>query len=323
MKTQCKICPKMCLIALGESGDCKVRFNIDGEIKPITYGHPCSVNVDPIEKKPLFHFLPGSQVLSLATFGCNLHCKNCQNWQISQDLPAEIDKYPELLSEDVASLGEKEQCMSVAYTYTDPTVFYEYALDCSIKVNEAGLKNVLVSAGYINKEPWLELCKYTDAANIDLKSMSNDFYKTNCGATLSPVLDALVIAKENLMLEVTNLIVPTLNDSDEDLKKLSRWIKENLGKDTPLHFSKFFPQYQMKDLPATPLETLVNAKQIAESEGLQYVYIGNVGTETGGNTYCPECKNMLIERGGYFVKKNIIYNGKCPACKAEIEGVWE
>jgi len=323
MKTQCKICPKMCLIALGESGDCKVRFNIDGEIRPITYGHPCSVNVDPIEKKPLFHFLPGSQVLSLATFGCNLHCKNCQNWQISQDLPAEIDKYPELLSEDVASLGEKEQCMSVAYTYTDPTVFYEYALDCSIKVNEAGLKNVLVSAGYINKEPWLELCKYTDAANIDLKSMSNDFYKTNCGATLSPVLDALVIAKENLMLEVTNLIVPTLNDSDEDLKKLSRWIKENLGKDTPLHFSKFFPQYKMKNLPATPLETLEKAKQIAESEGLQYVYIGNIGTEKGGNTYCPECKNMLIERVGYFVKKNIIYNGKCPACKAKIEGTWE
>jgi len=313
----------MCMISPGESGDCKIRFNIDGEIKPITYGHPCSINIDPIEKKPLFHFIPGSNVLSLATVGCNLHCKNCQNWQISQSLPDEISKYPKMLPEDIASLATKHKCASVAYTYTDPTVFYEYALDCSIKVHEVGLKNVLVSAGYINKEPWLELCKHTDAANIDLKSMSNGFYKTNCGATLAPVLDALVIAKENVMLEVTNLVIPTLNDSDEDLQKLAKWIKENLGKDTPLHFSRFFPQYKMDNLPPTPLKTLEKAKQIAESEGLQYVYIGNIDSETGGNTYCPKCKNLVIDRAGYFVKRNIIYNGKCPACKAEIYGCWE
>jgi pyruvate formate lyase activating enzyme len=323
MKTQCKICPKMCWISPGESGDCKIRFNIDGKIKPITYGHPCSVNVDPIEKKPLFHFMPGSNVLSLATVGCNLHCKNCQNWQISQNLPAEISQTPELLPKDVGPLARQHGCASVAYTYTDPTVFYEYALDCSIKVHDDGLKNVLVSAGYINKKPWRELCKYTDAANIDLKSMSNDFYIKNCSATLAPVLDALIIAKENVMLEVTNLVIPTLNDSDENLRKLAKWIKENLGSDTPLHFSRFFPQYKMNNLPPTPLQTLEKAKQIAKSEGLQYVYIGNVDSKTGGNTYCPNCQKLLIERQGYFVNQNLIKSGKCPACKTEIEGVWE
>jgi len=323
MKVRCKICPKMCLISPGESGDCKVRFNIDGEIKSIMYGHPCSVNIDPIEKKPLFHVLPGSSVLSVGTFGCNLHCKNCQNWQISQNIPEDVLKYPELLPADVAPLARKHGCDSVAYTYTDPTVFYEYALDCSIKVHELGLKNIIVSAGYINKKPWRELCKYTDAANIDLKSMSNDFYKSICSITLPPVLDALVIAKENLMLEVTNLVIPTLNDSDEDLKKLCKWIKENLGEDTPLHFSRFFPQYQMNDLPPTPVETLQRAKEIAEAEGMQFVYIGNLQTKNGGNTYCPDCKKLLIERDGYLVKQNIIYNGMCPDCKTEIEGIWE
>ncbi len=323
MKVRCKICPKMCLISSGESGDCKVRFNIDGEVKSIMYGHPCSVNIDPIEKKPLFHVLPGSSVLSLGTFGCNLHCKNCQNWQISQNIPEDVSEYPELLPADVALLAKKHGCDSVAYTYTDPTVFYEYALDCSIKVNELGLKNIIVSAGYINKKPLRELCKYTDAANIDLKSMSNDFYKSVCGIMLPPVLDALVIAKENLMLEVTNLILPTLNDSDEDLKKLCKWIKENLGEDTPLHFSRFFPQYQMNDLPATPVETLQRAKEIAEAEGLRFVYIGNLQTKNGGNTYCPDCKKLLIERDGYLVRQNIIYNGICPDCKIGIEGIWE
>jgi pyruvate formate lyase activating enzyme len=313
----------MCLISPGESGDCKVRFNIDGEIKSIMYGYPCSVNIDPIEKKPLFHVLPSSSVLSVGTFGCNLHCKNCQNWQISQTIPEDVSKYPELLPADVALLARKHGCDSVAYTYTDPTVFYEYALDCSIKVHELGLKNIIVSAGYINKKPWRELCKYTDAANIDLKSMSNDFYKSVCGITLPPVLDALVIAKENLMLEVTNLVIPTLNDSDEDLKKLCKWIKENLGEDTPLHFSRFFPQYKMNNLPVTPTETLQRAKEIAEAEGLQFVYIGNLQTKNGGNTYCPECKKLLIERDGYLVKQNIIYNGMCPDCKTEIEGIWE
>ncbi|MDA3797708.1 MAG: AmmeMemoRadiSam system radical SAM enzyme [Kiritimatiellae bacterium] len=322
MKIKCKICPKMCLIALGENGDCKIRFNLDGEIKPITYGHPCSINVEPIEKKPLFHFLPGSSVLSLATFGCNLHCKNCQNWQISQNLPDEMEKYPELLPEGVAPLAKKYGCESVAYTYTDPTAFYEYALDCSIKVHEAGLKNVLVSAGYINKEPWKELCKYTDAANIDLKSMSNEFYKNNCGVTLQPVLDALVIAKENLMLEVTNLVIPTLNDTDEQLMQLAKWIKENLGEDTPLHFSQFFPQYKMMNLPPTPPETLKKAKQIAEAEGLLYVYIGNISTDDGENTYCPECKREIIERSGYVVKQNNLKSGKCKFCEAAINGVW-
>lgn len=322
MKTQCTICPKRCLIELGESGDCGIRYNINGVIKSITYGRPCAVNIDPIEKKPLFHFFPGSSVLSLATFGCNLHCKNCQNWQISQSFPEELKEYPEFLPQQVAKIAKEKKCKSVAYTYTDPTVFYEYALDCSKAVHEIGLKNVIVSAGYINKKPWKELCKFTDAANIDLKSMSDDFYITNCGARLKPVLDALVIAKDNLFLEVTNLVIPTLNDSDEQLIALARWIKNYLGDDTPLHFSRFFPQYKMNNLPPTPPATLLKAKEIAESEGMKFVYIGNLSTDNGENTYCPSCKALLVERQGYYIKQNNLINGKCPECNLSVSGIW-
>jgi len=312
----------MCSIAPGKSGLCRVRGNVDGKIKPLTYGAPCSINVDPIEKKPLFHFLPGSQILSLATAGCNLRCKFCQNWEISQGVPEDIRTYsatPDQLIEIAVSKG----CRSIAYTYTDPTVFYEYALDCSIKAREAKIKNVLVTAAYINPDPWRELCRYTDAANVDLKALSNDFYRDICGAELKPVLDALVIAKiAGVMLEVTNLVIPGLNDSDDDLINISRWIKENLGAETPLHFSRFFPQYLMMNRDPTPQATLRKAKEIAQSEGLKYVYLGNVRMEGAENTSCPSCGELLIERQGYTVLKKKLRESCCPKCKHEINGVW-
>ncbi|MBN1268069.1 MAG: AmmeMemoRadiSam system radical SAM enzyme [Kiritimatiellae bacterium] len=319
---QCGLCPKACIIRPGQSGECRIRVNLDGKLTAVTYGYPCSVHVDPIEKKPLFHFLPGSASLSLATVGCNLHCKNCQNWEISQQNP-ETSSAVHLPPEAIPAVARQQACRSVSYTYTDPIVYYEYALDGAIRCREAGLKNVLVTAGYINQEPWQELCRHVDAANIDLKALSDRFYRDVCDGTLQPVLDALVTAKDmGVMVEMTNLVIPTLNDSDRDLAALCRWTKENMGADTPLHFSRFFPHYQMRHLPPTPIETLTKAKQIAEVAGLKHVYIGNILTQDAENTFCPSCGKLLVARRRYTILENHVRDGKCNACGAEIYGLW-
>jgi pyruvate formate lyase activating enzyme len=319
---QCQLCPKGCVVQPGQSGECRIRVNIDGRLAAVTYGHPCSLNVDPMEKKPMFHFLPGTAILSLATVGCNLHCKNCQNWEISQENP-ENAPADELPPEKLPGLAKRFECRSVAYTYTDPVVYYEYALDSCIKVREAGLKNVLVTAAYINQEPWKKLLQFVDGAKIDMKSMSEDFYRDVCNATLRPVLDATVTAKSmGVWIEPTNLVIPTLNDSDDDFRKMAKWIVENLGRETPLHLSRFFPNYQMKNLPPTPSETLERGRDIATAEGLYHVYIGNISLPDAENTYCPSCKKLLVERKGYEVLQNNITAGKCPACNKEIPGVW-
>ncbi len=321
MTLECQLCPKGCVIEPGQSGECRIRANIDGRLVATTYGHPCTVHVDPVEKKPLFHFLPGTDTFSLATVGCNLHCKNCQNWEISQENPENMPAH-KLMPEEVPPLARAQGCLSVAYTYTEPLVYYEYTLDCAIQVREAGLKNVIVSAGYINKAPLKKLYAHIDGAKIDIKSMSDQFYRDICDATLGPVLDACVLAHEaGVHLEPTNLIIPTLNDSDADFTKLARWIAANLGKETPLHFSRFFPQYQMKNLPPTPAETLDRAKAIALGEGLCHVYVGNLSLPDAENTYCPSCKQLLIERHGFTVLQNKMKDGKCP-CGKEITGVW-
>ena len=323
MKLQCKLCPKGCVIAPGQSGECGVRVNVDGRLLAVTYGRPCAVHVDPVEKKPLFHFLPGTGILSIATVGCNLHCKNCQNWEISQASPLDTPA-AELSPEQLAPLATQLECESVAYTYTEPLVFYEYTLDSCCRVREAGLRNVLVTAGYINEEPLRRLCKYVDAANIDLKALSDSFYRDICGATLTPVLNTLVVAKSmGVEVEVTNLVIPTLNDGDEMLQDLSRWLVQNMGRETPLHFSRFFPQYQMKNLPPTPQETLERARRIAEGEGLHHVYIGNVTRPGAEDTFCPGCGNRLIQRRGFQVLENKIQSGHCPDCDAEVYGTWE
>jgi pyruvate formate lyase activating enzyme len=325
MKVQCELCPKNCLIEPGQSGECRVRINIDGVLRTVVYGYPCSINVDPVEKKPLFHFLPGSPILSIATVGCNLHCENCQNWEISQANP-EDGNVPAYFCppEKLISLAKTNKCPSLAYTYTDPVVFYEYTYDTAKLARQADLRSVLVTAGYINEQPWKQLLEYVDAANIDLKGMTNDFYVKVCKATLKPVQQALILARAaGVLVEVTNLIIPTLNDQPEDIRQLARWVKENLGRETPLHFSGFYPRYKMRNLPPTSLKTLETARNIALSEGLDYVYIGNLRSREGENTYCPGCKKLLIERSGYTILRNRLVNGCCPDCGKEIYGVWK
>lgn len=323
MIIRCDLCPKRCMIEPGQSGECRVRVNLDGRLLAVSYGHPCTVHVDPIEKKPLFHFLPGTSSLSLATVGCNLHCKNCQNWEISQQNPEEVAASP-LPPEKVPQLAVEHDCASVSYTYTDPVVYYEYASDSSIYARQAGLRNALVTAGYINEQPWRELCRKVDAVRIDLKALSDTFYQEICGATLQPVLDSLVIARTlGLHIEVINLLIPTLNDSDRQIADLCRWLVTHLGREIPLHFSRFFPNYQMKNLPPTPAATLLKARQIARDSGLYYVYLGNILIADGENTYCPQCGRLIVERRAYKVLQNHIDKGGCRYCQQQIYGVWQ
>lgn len=323
MQVQCELCPKMCLIKPGQSGECRVRINIDGVLRTVVYGFPCSINIDPIEKKPFFHFLPASTTLSLATVGCNLHCRNCQNWEISQCNPEDSQAVfcpPERLVE----LTKNYNCPSLSYTYTDPVIYYEYTYDTAKLARDSDIRNTLVTAGYINPEPWKKLLNYTDAARIDLKGITDDFYRQVCSATLKPVQDSIVLTRaNNVHLEIINLIIPTLNDQPEQIRQLARWLKANLGSDIPLHFSRFFPQYKMQHLPPTSLTTLDMAREIAISEGLDYVYIGNIQSRQGQNTYCPACKRLLIERSGFTVLQNQLKDGRCPDCSREIYGVWK
>jgi pyruvate formate lyase activating enzyme len=318
----CSLCPKRCRIPPGHSGDCRVRVNRDGALKAVVYGHPSALHLDPIEKKPLFHFLPGSSILSVAAVGCNLHCKNCQNWEISQANPEDIDAYALSPRRLVRAAGEVDS-RCIAYTYTEPVVFYEYTLDTAREARARGLKNVLVSAGYVNTGPFRELLTYIDAANIDCKAFSEEFYRDICDGALWPVLDAMVCAKEmGVHLEVTNLLIPTLNDSRSMIRDLVVWIRNRLGPDTPLHFSRFRPSYRMRNLPPTPAETLENARAMALDAGLHFVYIGNLYTPGAETTRCPDCGARVIVRKGYRVLENNLSHGACPVCARAIEGVW-
>jgi pyruvate formate lyase activating enzyme len=278
--------------------------------------------VDPVEKKPLYHFLPGTPILSIATVGCNLHCRNCQNWEISQGNPEEEEAY-RLDPGQVVAAAEREGCRSLAYTYTDPVVWYEYALATSELARERGLRNVLVTAAYVNPDPFRRLLAVTDAANIDLKFVDDRLYREVCGATLAPVQAALVMAKEaGVWLEVTNLVIPTLNDGPRDIARLCRWHADHLGPDTPLHFSRFVPRYRMKNLPPTPAESLEAARRIALDEGLRFVYIGNVPGTQGEWTFCPSCGEAVIRRVGYEVETSRLADGACRGCGLAIPGVW-
>lgn len=321
-KIRCKLCPKSCLIREGERGDCRIRININGRLYTVVYARPCSIHIDPVEKKPLFHFYPGFPILSLATAGCNLHCKNCQNWEISQADPENIPAY-RLRPEDIVAIARNEGCNLIAYTYTEPLTFYEYSLDTSIIAKAYDMKNVLVTAGYLNRKPLKKLYQYTDAINCDLKFFNDEMYRKITTATLKPVLDAMILAKEmDVWLEVTNLIIPTLNDNFAEIRRMCIWIRDNLGKDTPLHFSRFFPRYLLRNLPITPYSTLARAREIALEVGLNYVYIGNVFGSEAENTYCPYDKKLLIRRIGYKILENNIKDGKCKYCGKIIAGRW-
>jgi len=319
----CQLCPKHCIIQEGKRGNCGVRVNIDGKLYSIVYGEACSIAVDPIEKKPLYHFLPGSKTFSIGTAGCNLHCKHCQNWEISQADPEEIPTLS-LSPKQIIEEAKEKGCNSIAYTYTEPTVFWEYVLDTAKLAHKEGLKNIIVSNGFINPKPLEKGCKYIDAANIDLKGNAL-FYQNFTDAQIEPVLNSLKLLKDkDIWLEVTNLIIPSLNDSSEDLKDRCNWIKENLGTKTPIHFSRFFPCYRMMDIKPTSFKLLEKAYGIAKMAGLKFIYLGNVAEAFGNDTFCPSCGNLLIRRGSnYCTLENNINDKKCSKCNQSIKGVWE
>ena len=319
---QCELCPKRCCVSKGKRGACRVRENRDGKYYSLVYGNPCAVHLDPIEKKPFFHVLPATTSFSLATVGCNFQCKFCQNWEISQAFPEDVYNYdipPEMMVKKAKEVGAH----SVAYTYVEPTIFYEYMVDICHLVKKEGLLNVYHSNGFINPEPLRNLCKVTDAANIDLKGFTEAFYRDLCSGELAPVLETLkTLKKEKVHLEITNLIIPTQNDEISGIKEMCLWVKKELGPDTPIHFSRFYPLYKLRSLPPTPVSTLEKARSVALSAGLEYVYIGNVPGHEGEHTFCPKCKKMLIQRSGYMVGEINLKGGKCKYCGKPIPGIW-
>ena len=320
---KCLLCPNECKIEAGKEGECHTRINEDGILQCYAYGNPCAIHVDPIEKKPLYHFLPGTRSLSIATAGCNLACLNCQNWEISQTSPLKTRNF-DLMPDRVSEECIKNECQSISYTYSDPVAFYEYTLDASILAKEKGIKNVIVSAGYINEKPLLEWCKYIDAANIDLKSFSNEIYEMLNAGTLEPVLKTLKILKDNgVWLEITNLIVPDWTDDLEMIEEMCGWLAANGFQEYPLHFSRFNPQYKLTNLPATPVNILNRARDLALKAGLKYVYIGNVPGTEAQNTYCPKCKQIVVERKGFRIIATHLEQNKCTYCNSEIAGIWE
>ncbi len=323
-EVRCELCPRECRIPEGGAGDCRIRVNLGGKLRATTYGRPSSVHIDPMEKKPLYHFHPASRVFSIATAGCNLHCRNCQNWQLSQHGGEEMEQLYHLMPEQVVAAAKQSDCRSVAYTYSDPIVFYEYAYDTAVLARAQGLQNVFITAGYINAAPLRKLCKVLDATNTDLKAFNDDFYRSNCGASLKPVLDALVtFSEEGVWQEVTHLIIPTLNDDMGSIHRMAKWIGSELGEETPLHFSRFWPMYKLRNLPPTPVETLEHARAEAMDAGLQYVYIGNVLGSKAASTYCPRDGSLLIERvGNRVVANTMTEDARCPVCKVGIPGVW-
>ncbi|MCD4774130.1 MAG: AmmeMemoRadiSam system radical SAM enzyme [Bacteroidales bacterium] len=320
---KCRLCPHACFLKEGETGDCRTRIALENKLYTIVYGNPCAIHVDPIEKKPLYHFLPESRAFSVATAGCNLACLNCQNWQISQSSPKETTNY-DLMPDKLVEKAKSYKCKSIAYTYSEPIVFYEYMYDSAKIAHANNIKNIFVSAGYIKEKPLRNLSKYIDAANIDLKSFSNDIYEMLNGGTLQPVLNTLKILKEeNVWLEITNLIVPSWTDNMDMIKKMCDWLYDNGFADCPLHFSRFSPTYKLTQLPYTSATTLKKARKIAIDAGLKYVYIGNIVGSKAENTYCPNCGEVLIERKGFRIIKNSIKNNKCSFCGEKIAGVWE
>jgi pyruvate formate lyase activating enzyme len=322
-KVHCLLCPQNCVILDKKRGNCRVRENRNGTLYSLVYAKPCSIAIDPIEKKPLFHFMPGSSVYSIGTTGCNLHCLFCQNWTTSQVGPEEVPA-PEMMPEKIVEEAIDSGCKSIAYTYNEPTIFYEMCYDVSRIAREKGLKNIMVTNGYINEEPAKKLYKYIDAANIDLKGFSEDFYRKITGARLEPVLKTIKLVHEmGVWVELTNLIIPTLNDDMKMVEKMCNWIKDNVGTEAPLHFSRFFPMYKLEHLPVTSPGTLFEAAKVAKKIGLKYVYIGNIINEEGENTYCPKCNNLLVKRQVFEVLENNISKGKCKKCKQDIAGIWE
>jgi len=318
---RCALCPRRCTLAPGSTGFCRARQNRNGTLYSLGYALPCAIHVDPIEKKPFYQFHPGTTSFSLACAGCNLRCKFCQNWEISQRSPLDT-RNTLLLPRHIPAAAQLKGSRSVAFTYTEATTFFEYMLDTATANRQQGVLSVYHSNGYINPEPLAELTPYLDAANIDLKGFSDRFYAEVCEATLAPVLATLKqLRAAGVWLEITNLVIPGYNDDPGTISAMSRWVREQLGADTPLHFSRFFPLYKMTAVPPTPVATLERARSLAKQAGLRYVYIGNVPGHEGNNTYCPRCHRPVIKRSGFSVLELKLKGGVCAACGGKIAGI--
>jgi pyruvate formate lyase activating enzyme len=319
---KCLKCPHGCVLRPGASGICRNRINYQGKAYTIAYGNPCAVHIDPIEKKPLFHFLPSTRAFSIAAAGCNLRCMNCQNWQISQVSPRETEN-SDLMPERVVEEARRTGCLSIAYTYSEPTTFYEYAYDTATLAHRAGVRNVWKSNGYINEKPLRQLCKVIDAANIDLKGFDERIYQELNAASLEPVLRTLkIFREEGVWLEITNLVIPTWTDDLDTIRRMTEWLCASGLHDCPLHFSRFTPLYKLNQLPATPVSTLEKARAIALKAGMHYVYIGNIPGHNAECTYCPRCSRTVVERRGFSILNMSIVDGKCAGCGENIAGVW-
>jgi pyruvate formate lyase activating enzyme len=305
-----------------ERGYCGVRENHGGTYYTLVHSRACSMNNDPIEKKPLFHYRPGTRAFSMATAGCNIECRFCQNWEISQFRPEQVESR-QIPPAEIVRMAQRSGSPSIAFTYSEPTVFYEYMRDICDAAAGTGLGRVVITNGFIQEKPLLELLPRVDAIKVDFKSFSEKFYKETCSGHLKPVLDSLVRIKEHgKWLELVMLVIPTLNDGEDEHRAMARWIVQKLGPDVPVHFTRFHPMYKIQNLPPTPVETLERARDIAMAAGVHYAYAGNVPGHPGENTYCPVCRKMLIERDAYVIVQNVIRGGRCPYCNAAIAGVW-
>ena len=319
---KCLLCAQGCVLRPGERGHCRARMNVGGELKSLVYGRPISIHVDPIEKKPFYHFLPGAAAYSLATSGCPLRCKFCQNWEISQASPEDYES-PPVSAVRIVRAARERQAPVIAFTYNEATVFAEYMIDIAREAKRQGLRPVLISCGIMNEAPLAEFCEVLDAIKIDLKGYDEAFYRVVCGAELRPVLRSIKqIAKSRAHLEIVNLVVPTLNDSEKMLRGLIDWVLGEVGPDVPLHFSRFHPDYQLRNQPPTPVATLERARETAMGRGLHYVYVGNVPDHSGNHTYCPSCGKAVIRRTGFFTVEMHQKNGRCGFCGGRIAGVW-
>jgi pyruvate formate lyase activating enzyme len=322
-RVHCYLCPRHCHIHAGQAGFCFIRVNRGGKLYSLGYGSPAALQIDPIEKKPLSHFLPGSRVFSMGTAGCNMGCFFCQNWDISKSRQDQVHSQ-RVAPEDVPLLALEHGCESIAFTYNEPTIWGEYVIDICKAAKDHGLKTVMVSNGYITREAFHDIYDHIDAANIDLKAFTENFYGRITLTHLQPVLDTLQWLKNetSVWFELTNLLIPTLNDGAEEIGKLSEWVMQHLGPDVPLHFTAFHPDFKLRDKPATPPETLHRARKIALDAELHYVYEGNIFSE-GANTHCPSCGELLIRRSWHNVLENHLKNGECPSCGLAIPGVWQ
>lgn len=321
-EVKCLLCPNKCVIEEGDRGDCRTRENRDGTLYTLVYGKPVTLSLEPIEKAPFYHVKPGQTRLCIATVGCNLRCKYCQNWEISQKKVEEVPYYL-IPPEDVVDAALYNEASLICFTFSEPVVFYEYMYDIATLAQEAGLHTAMVSNGYINEEPLRRLCQVMDAIKVDLKAFTEAFYEDITDGELEPVLEAMgIIREEDVWLEIVNLVVPSLNDDAEEIREMCEWIVEKLGPDVPVHFTRFYPQYRLTNVPATPIDTLVRAHDIAIDSGIQHVYVGNVPGHQFNSTFCPTCGTLLIERVGFSVVSNHMRNGSCPNCDFEIAGFW-